>query len=38
MYKAIENLASSLPRGAFRSITSHRDKEFACYEDVKKSW
>ena len=34
MYNAIKQLVSSLPREVFKSFTSDRGKEFACYSDV----
>lgn len=38
MYKAIEQLVSSgLPKKVFKSFTSDRGKEFACYKDVEKN-
>ena len=37
MYKAIEQLVSGLPKKVFKSFTSDRGKEFACYKDVEKN-
>ena len=34
MMKAIEQLVKALPKKAFKSFTSDRGKEFACYESV----
>lgn len=34
MYRAIEQLTSSLPKETFKSFTSDRGKEFACYKEV----
>lgn len=34
MYEAIEKLTLSLPKKCFKSFTSDRGKEFACYEKV----
>ena len=34
MYNAISRLTSSLPKKAFKSFTSDRGKEFACYKDI----
>lgn len=34
MLKAIKQLTSSLPKKVFKSFTSDRGKEFACYTDV----
>lgn len=36
MLDAIYQLTKSLPSGAFKTFTSDRGKEFACYEDVEK--
>lgn len=36
MLEAIYQLTKSLPSGAFKTFTSDRGKEFACYEDVEK--
>lgn len=38
MLKAIYQLTKNLPKGAFKSFTSDRGKEFACYEDVEKNF
>lgn len=34
MLEAIYQLTKSLPKGAFKTFTSDRGKEFACYEEV----
>ena len=37
MFKALQQLTGTLPKEAFKSFTSDRGKEFACYSDVEKS-
>lgn len=34
MFEAMEQLTKSLPKDVFKSFTSDRGKEFACYSDV----
>lgn len=34
MYKAINNLKDNFPKEIFKSFTSNRGREFACYPDV----
>lgn len=36
MERAIKKLHSALPRGAFKTATTDRGKEFACYDTVEK--
>lgn len=34
MLNTIYTLTKELPQGAFKTFTSDRGKEFACYEDI----
>lgn len=36
MLKAIKQLTTSIPKGAFKTFTSDRGKEFSCWEEVEK--
>lgn len=37
MFKALQQLTGSLPKEVFKSFTSDRGKEFACYSDVEEN-
>ena len=37
MFKALQQLTRSLPKEVFKSFTSDRGKEFACYSDVEEN-
>ena len=36
MLEAIKQLTTSIPKGAFKTFTSDRGKEFSCWEEVEK--
>lgn len=38
MFEAMEKLLTVLPKQAFKSFTSDRGKEFACYEEIEKKY